>query len=378
MKNVLYICTEFSPGMIPYGSSIINAMAKSNRENIYAIVVSKGKYDYNNYIKEIYKSNVVFYNLKEDFISKLTSKIYPLKLINLIEKICQEKSINIIHFLTGDFILRTTILKYSKRFEVYYTVHDLEDHEISKKIGYIRRFQRWFIVRGNMKMLRKSTNLITNSEEQFELLKNNYLDKKIYFHNFPTLITDEIALGNQIMKETSTLKKYILFFGVVSLYKGIDILYNAFMSSSLIEDYYLVIAGKGELLFERNIKKENGRLIHINRFINNNEIAELYKNASCVVYPYNSATQSGVLSLSYFFQCPLLVSDVNYFKQNVVDNVTALVFRKGNVNNLKLKLEQLLFNTDLLSMQDEQKKIYEKKFSDLHLANQLTQIYNKN
>lgn len=95
-------------------------------------------------------------------------------------------------------------------------------------------------------------------------------------------------------------KKYILFFGRIEKYKGIDILYKSFCESQeLQKEYTLVIAGKGRFLMQQN--ERNLNILFINRYIKDTEVGYLFKNAAAVVYPYISATQSGVLSLSCFF-----------------------------------------------------------------------------
>jgi hypothetical protein len=40
MKKIMYICSEYSSGMIPYGASIVNMM---EGDNVYAVFVSKGE-----------------------------------------------------------------------------------------------------------------------------------------------------------------------------------------------------------------------------------------------------------------------------------------------------------------------------------------------
>jgi len=64
----------------------------------------------------------------------------------------------------------------------------------------------------------------------------------------------------------------------------------------------LVIAGKGHV-YETHDK----RIIRICRFIDDSEIAELFKRAQYIVYPYRSATMSGVLSIAYYFNKKIAV-----------------------------------------------------------------------
>lgn len=81
-------------------------------------------------------------------------------------------------------------------------------------------------------------------------------------------------------------------------------MYNAFTESAEISDKYdLVIAGSVQISFER--KSNEQHVTFINRYILDEEVRYLYEHAACVVYPYISATQSGVLSIAYYFgtQC---------------------------------------------------------------------------
>lgn len=44
--KVLFVATEFAPGMIPFASSIINTLAKDPKFEVYALVVNSGDYTY--------------------------------------------------------------------------------------------------------------------------------------------------------------------------------------------------------------------------------------------------------------------------------------------------------------------------------------------
>ena len=57
--------------MIPYTSSVINALSKSNEFEIYAVVVNSGKRSYRNYLKEVEHIEYIEYPR-----SKLL-KLYP-------------------------------------------------------------------------------------------------------------------------------------------------------------------------------------------------------------------------------------------------------------------------------------------------------------
>lgn len=74
-----------------------------------------------------------------------------------------------------------------------------------------------------------------------------------------------------------------------------------------------------------------------NRYIADEEIRNLYEGAACVVYPYYSATQSGVLSLAFYFETPVICSDIPFFKAIIEKSQSGILFDNGNVEDLKDK-----------------------------------------
>jgi glycosyltransferase involved in cell wall biosynthesis len=360
--------------MTPFGANIINTAFQSADLSVYAIVVSSKEINYADYM-ENNNYRIKYLNSSDNLIRKVINKFYNYKLLCRIKTIVKEHQINYIHFLTGDYTLNRIIPKLKKTTKIVYTVHDLEAHEtIHKKLKEIL-FEK-YILWGVKKNICNANILVTCSKSQFRQLKEKYPEKPVYFHQFPSLITANIVFGNDICKEMKDIGKYILFFGTVHLYKGIELLYNAFLENKILFDNYsLVIAGKGDLPFKR--KNNEKKLLHINRFIKDSEVKLLYCNASCVIYPYLSATQSGVLTLAYKFGVPLIVSDISYFLDNVKNGETALVFKNQDKSDLTNKIEQLLFNTDLEEMKNSQKEYYEKNYSASSMLKELKIIYQK-
>jgi D-inositol-3-phosphate glycosyltransferase len=116
---------------------------------------------------------------------------------------------------------------------------------------------------------------------------------------------------------------YLLFFGIVRNYKGLDILLKAFADKRLREKKLkLIVAGEfyeSEVPY-RKIVEESGLekdVIFFNRFIDDNEVKLFFSSADLVVQPYKSATQSGVTQIGYQFEVPMLVTDVGGLKEIV-------------------------------------------------------------
>lgn len=112
-------------------------------------------------------------------------------------------------------------------------------------------------------------NLITCSQDQYKQLKNLYDKKNIKYVNFPSLINDKISKGRNKVPELSNIKNYILFFGGVDYYKGVDILVNAYQQIQQEITNPLVIAGKG-------LQFKGDNILDINRVIDDNELRDLF------------------------------------------------------------------------------------------------------
>jgi len=118
---------------------------------------------------------------------------------------------------------------------------------------------------------------------------------------------------------------YLLFFGFIRSYKGLDLLIEAFADTRLRNrKLKLLIAGEFyedinpyKQLIKKN-KLEN-EVIIFDHFIKDNEVPFFFSVADLVVQPYKTATQSGVTQIAYYFEKPMLVTDVGGLKEIVPD-----------------------------------------------------------
>jgi glycosyltransferase involved in cell wall biosynthesis len=116
---------------------------------------------------------------------------------------------------------------------------------------------------------------------------------------------------------------YLLFFGIIRNYKGLDILIKAFSDDRLRrKNLKLIVAGEfyeDETRY-RTLVKESGLekdIIFYNRYISDTEVSLFFSGADLVVQPYKSATQSGVTQIAFHFDKPMLVTDVGGLKEIV-------------------------------------------------------------
>jgi len=109
---------------------------------------------------------------------------------------------------------------------------------------------------------------------------------------------------------------YLLFFGFIRAYKGLDLLLEAFGDRKLRDrKLKLIVAGEfyeSELPYRAIIEKHglaDDVILHA-RFIGEDEVALFFSAADLVVQPYRSATQSGVTQIAFHFEKPMIVTDV--------------------------------------------------------------------
>lgn len=123
-------------------------------------------------------------------------------------------------------------------------------------------------------------------------------------------------------------KKTILFFGFIRDYKGLDLLIEAF--ERLDESYQLVIAGesygsfdKYQSLIDKSRLKDN--IIVHNYYISDERVPLYFSGADVCVLPYKSATQSGITSIAFQFDLPIIATKVGGLTESVIDGKNGLV-----------------------------------------------------
>lgn len=108
-------------------------------------------------------------------------------------------------------------------------------------------------------------------------------------------------------------KKYLLFFGFIRSYKGLDLLIEAL--SYTPQDVHLIVAGE----FYEDADTYRVQIADMNLedrvhfypdFIPQDQVNVYFSASDMVVQPYRTATQSGVAQIAYHFNKPILVTNV--------------------------------------------------------------------
>lgn len=126
---------------------------------------------------------------------------------------------------------------------------------------------------------------------------------------------------------------FLLFFGFIRGYKGLDLLIEAFSDKRLRNrNLKLIVAGEfyeDDKPYKSLVKAANldNDVIFFDHFIKDSEVPLFFSAADLVVQPYKSATQSGVTQIAYYFEKPMLVTDVGGLKEIVPDGKCGYVVK---------------------------------------------------
>lgn len=192
--------------------------------------------------------------------------------------------------------------------------------------------------------------------------------------------------GEQIDKEKAREKlgiprdkKLLLFFGFIRKYKGLDLLIRTMYD--LPDDYHLIIAGETyedfapyqKMIDDLNLSDKITLMV---RYINDNEVPTLFSAADVCVLPYKSATQSGIVGISYNFDLPLIATKVGGLEEMIGNYGTGIMTERPDRDALKNAILKY-FNEN--KIEDYKKNIlkYKKLASWESHAETIESLYNE-
>lgn len=239
-------------------------------------------------------------------------------------------------------------------------------------------FARKYLEFGERMAAQKADVCLVLSRNMKEYIKDKYAKKAVLFAN--GVDAPEKKECN-IIKEQFGLNKedYLLSLGRIVPEKGLHYLIEAFRESNTNKK--LVIAGGAEANSEyyeqlREMAKGDERVKFVG-FVKGDTIAELYSNAYVFILPSNLEGMANALleAMSYGNCC--LVSDI-LENTEVVGNY-APHFKKGNVNDLRYKLQELLDNPQLVMQYKENAADYIlKRYNWDKVVEQMLEVYSGN
>ena len=217
------------------------------------------------------------------------------------------------------------IAKKNKKTKVISILDNIIPHE--KRIG-DTQLSNYFVksVDGFVAMSQS----VLDDLQKFDIKKPQSFCPHPLFDNFGESISKPAA--KKILKIDEK-TNYLLFFGFIRDYKGLDLLLEAFTDDRFKKiPLKLIVAGEfytdSEPYYE--IIKQNNledRVIMHTDFIEDSKVVNYFCAADIVVQPYKTATQSGVTQIAYHFNKPMIVTDVGGLSEIIPDKKVGFVVK---------------------------------------------------
>lgn len=192
--------------------------------------------------------------------------------------------------------------------------------------------------------------------------KNKLLLHHPLYTNYPALIDKQKA--RSILNIPAN-EKIILFFGLVRPYKGLDLLLEA-MAENILKEYNFKLLIAGEFYDEKekyialiNKYSLNEHIILKDYYIPDKDVNIYFSACDAVIQPYKSATNSGVSMVSYFYNKPIISTNVGGLKEIIRDGETGWLCNP-NVKDMAQGIKRFL-DTENKDLDKMQKNIEELK-----------------
>lgn len=170
----------------------------------------------------------------------------------------------------------------------------------------------------------------------------------------------------------------LLFFGQVRRNKGLDILLAAErLLRGRVKDYEIVVAGPCDEPERYAPLIDPGAPVRmVNAFIPDVEVPRYFQEASVVVLPYRSATQSGIVPMAFAYGRPVVATDVGAVGEIVRDGETGVLVPPENPQALADALAALLADEARgRAMGEAARRFSETHLSWDHIARQTLAVY---
>lgn len=203
---------------------------------------------------------------------------------------------------------------------------------------------------------------VLNDLKQFTTTKPMAYTLHPLYDNFGTPVPQEQALQELGLSEDN---KYVLFFGFIRDYKGLDLLLDAFAHPQLrAMPVKLLIAGEfysGKEQYMQQIERLQlaDKVVLHTHFIPNTRVGLYFSAAHLIAQPYKSATQSGVTQVAYHFEKPIVTTNVGGLAEIVPHGRVGYVVNPDSEEIAEAIIRFFandLYDTFCSAMQEEKKR----------------------
>jgi glycosyltransferase involved in cell wall biosynthesis len=233
---------------------------------------------------------------------------------------------DVVHF-TGVHLWNPLLLAAlrSRGIRTIHTLHDLEPHP---GVHFGRLIRLW-----NQLVVANAGQLLVHAQRYQRWLAERSAGR---LHGWPLTHTFLGAAADAELAANPpprTWEPWVLYFGRVEPYKGVDTLLAAARQQTGVQPS-VVVAGRSR----SSLEPLPPGVLHINQHIDDRLGWELFRRCRAVVLPYTGATQSALPAAAYAFGKPAIVSDSGALAESVTPGATGWVTPSGDAAALAVAL----------------------------------------
>jgi len=253
--------------------------------------------------------------ISSDLVTILRS-LNPVTYYRLLKRI-QTIDPDVIHITQGFFWLNP-VIPFLSSYPIVYTDHEPEE---TNDVTFYDRTRIYTYSKRHFRTA--AAKVLVHGEYLKEVLENREVstDKVVVLKHGVYEYYRNVDSGEEFEDSGD---KNILFFGLIADYKGIDVLGEAIPKiQSKYPESTVTLAGKGDIseYLPEDVANSESVQIH-SKFIPDEEVGKFFRNADVVVLPYKSGSQSGVLTISYEYRTPVVVTNVGSLPEAVSEGKT--------------------------------------------------------
>lgn len=205
----------------------------------------------------------------------------------------------------------------------------------------------------------------------------SYIPHPIY-DTYGHIVPREVALSHLGLDPQYN---YVLFFGYIRDYKGLDILLDSIAEGLKTNSKLrLIVAGEYYSDSEKYLSQierlgiADQVILHTN-FISNEEVRYFFCASDLVAQSYKSATQSGISQMAIYFEKPIVSTNVGGLPETVIHNKTGYL-TNVDASEVAQAILKYFKEKPIVQFRIEIQKLKE-QYSWKHFGSELVSLYEK-
>ncbi len=210
--------------------------------------------------------------------------------------------------------------------KIYQMIHDVVPHKGDK----------------SEKAVKLMNSVVCKLADIIVLVNRKYINTLIEMYKIPKVKVKYIDMWRRFPAYVEPLHtKKVLFFGRLNPYKGID---NLLKIVEMCPEIKFNVVGRVDSQVEeivKELKKKQNVTLKVG-YVSDKEMKDAFLNSDCVILPYNSATQSGVVIDAYKYGKPVIAYDVGALSEQVEEGNGGFLVPQDDLQNFINKLKMVM------------------------------------